>query len=190
MKRLITQLLQPTVPNQNIQFQFQWIASINHLDESNRTLALGKPTKLHSIRSQILLYYPFISVRIVAYGPLSCSKSSSIFNTKSFTPCLCIVGIWARNFNKPKQFSNDSIESHSGDASVSWLRRDMQCLQNVGTQASTSQQNSTHLSINWRVHHQFPIDFDCWSVSVEARIGRLLVVKCLLNCLAWLKFQR
>jgi hypothetical protein len=52
-------------------------------------------------------------------GSISCGKSPSIFNTDSFTPCLCIVGIQARNFNKPKQFCNDSIESHSRDASVS-----------------------------------------------------------------------
>ena len=43
-------------------------------------------------------------------GSISCGKSSSIFNTKSFTPCCRIAGIRARNFNKPKQFCNDSIE--------------------------------------------------------------------------------
>ena len=56
---------------------------------------------------------------IIMLGSISCGKSPSIFNTKSFTPCRHIVGIRARNFNKPKQFCNNSIESHSGDASVS-----------------------------------------------------------------------
>ena len=35
-------------------------------------------------------------------------------------------------------FFNDSIESHSWDASFSWLKQDMQCLQNVGPWASMS----------------------------------------------------
>ncbi len=105
-------------------------------------------------------------------------------------PCLCIIGILACKFNKPKQFSNDSIESHSGDASVSWLKRDKQRLWNIGTWASISRQNSTHLSVNWCISYQFPIDFDCWFVSVEAKIGQLLIVKWLLHCQAWLKFWR
>ena len=121
-------------------------------------------------------------------GSISCGKSPSIFYTKSFTPCRCIVGIRARNFNKPKQFCNNSIESHSGDASVSWLKQDMQCLRNVGTWASTSQHNSTHLSVDWCVRYQFPIDFDCCCVSVEARIGQLLIIERLFNCQPWLSF--
>jgi hypothetical protein len=50
---------------------------------------------------------------------ISCGKSPSIFTTKSFMPCLCIVGIRARNFNKTNQLAKHSIECHSGDATVS-----------------------------------------------------------------------
>jgi len=40
------------------------------------------------------------------------------------------------------------------------------------------------------VGNQFPINFDCWFVSVEARIGLLLIIDCIFNCQPWLKFWR
>ncbi len=85
----------------NNQSQFQWIVTCNHHDKSECTFALGKPTKFH-ICLHTLLHFPFHWYWIVKYGSLSCCKSLRNFNTKSFTPCLCIVGIWACNFNKPK----------------------------------------------------------------------------------------
>ncbi len=43
-------------------------------------------------------------------------------------PCLNIVAVWARNFNNTNQFSKDSIESHSRDATVSQLKQYKQCI--------------------------------------------------------------
>ena len=141
--------------------------------------------------SHLPVYSSLLSAHLVGchvLDSISCGKSPSIFNTKSFTPYRCIVGIWARNFKKTKQFCNNSSESHSKDVSLSWLKQDMQCLRNIGTWASMSQHNSIHLSVDWCVRYQFPIDFDCWFVSVEARIGLLLIVECLFNCQPWLSF--
>jgi hypothetical protein len=113
----------------NNQSQFQWIVTCNHHDESRSTLALGKPTKLHIICPRTLLYYLFISVRIVIkYGPLSCGKISSIFNTESFTPCLHILAFEpvtsAKQISSPKTALNATAEMQlSADIS-----------QNLGTQ--------------------------------------------------------
>ncbi len=94
MKRSITQLLKPTVSNQhllilipvdcvNLPGPKSWAkVRCTHTPSPwqikmqtcvwqapNNTLALGKPTKLHSICPQTLLYYLFISVWIVInYG--------------------------------------------------------------------------------------------------------------------------
>ncbi len=146
-------------------------------------------------------------------GSLSCGKSSSIFNTKSFTPCLWFVGIWASNFNKTNQFSKDSIESHSGDATLSWLKQNTQrfilqqqvlfnisvgcciyqlvikslfkqTIQNL-TSWRNQKQNAIHLSVN------------CWiqanaSDKTAASSGRRLVSKCHFRAwaqLTWVKLR-
>ena len=85
---------------------------------SNCTLSLGKPTKFLICPRTLLYYLPIWW--IVMLGSTSCGKSPSIFNTDSFMPCLHIVCIWARNFNKTNQLAKHSIERHSGDATASW----------------------------------------------------------------------
>ncbi len=185
-----------------------------HDKTSKCTLALGKPTKFLICLRTFLYYLPIWW--IVMLGSISCDKSPSIFNTDSFTPCLHIVCIWARNFNKPNQFSKDSIESLSGDAIVSRLKQKRFILQrqaffhiSVGCcicrldikshfkswiqqitrdklRLPIGSACQTSQEIKW-----ICIQVDCWIHAtvpepIAARFGRPLIVECLIKCQAWL----
>jgi hypothetical protein len=84
---------------------------------SNNTLALGKPTQF------LICHVPFST--IFSFGGLSNMVHSHVVKVQaSSTPKVsCHAFSWLAvepvTSTIPKQFSKDSIESHSGDATIS-----------------------------------------------------------------------